>query len=637
MSLRTYGTYRETNLLWLGAIPENWPSKALKRGASLVTDKATEGSWAVGLENVESWTGKILATESTFEGDGTAFREGDVLYGKLRPYLAKTALADRPGEAVGDFHVVRPSAELAPAFLSYVLRAPAIVSILNGSTFGARMPRVSWDALGMLEIPFPTLPEQAGIAAFLDRETAKIDALVEAQRRLIELLKEKRQALISRVVTKGLDDAIPLKDSGVEWLGEVPAHWTLTTVGRVCNALSYGFTNPMPTSDEGPYMLTANDIGYGLIKFETARKTTWEAYNALTAKSRPQTGDVLVTKDGTLGRVAVHDGQEACINQSVAFLRTIPSIVSAGFLAHALSNGTYQDRMIFEAGGTTIKHIYISRLAKMALAVPPLEEMAEITAWCERSLARADQLIATALQGIELLIERRNALISAAVTGKIDVRGSTAIDAQRAQASVDSATARKLVGSAVLELVADRADGGRVKAQKLIYFAEVHAGVRELGGHYLRMAAGPFDGGLIEETELQLERAHQVAVEQPAGSGGQVLYKVIGTRDRFRADLDQLLGDRKSLFDKTLRDVATLDTRGAEAVATLYAVWNDMLLEGDDPTDDRVVSGFLDDWHPEKRAKFKDADLRIWLGWMRRHDLVPSGQGPRTTTGRLFV
>lgn len=252
----------------------------------------------------------------------------------------------------------------------------------------------------------------------------KIDGLVAEQERLIALLKEKRQAVISHAVTKGLNTNAPLKDSGIEWLGQIPAHWDMRTVGYLCEKISYGFTNPMPTADDGPFMLTANDIGDRRIRYETARRTEAEAFTTLlTDKSRPQPGDILLTKDGTLGRVAVFDGKEACINQSVASLRPAKGI-SSEFLAHALADGVYQARMIYEAGGTTIKHIYISRLAKMPMATPPSDEIDELVVFCNEQHEIAANLESSAQSAITLLQERRAALISAAVTGKIDVRAA---------------------------------------------------------------------------------------------------------------------------------------------------------------------------------------------------------------------
>jgi len=135
----------------------------------------------------------------------------------------------------------------------------------------------------------------------------------------------------------------------------------------------------MPTADEGPFLLTANDINDGRILYESARHTTVDAFkDDLTDKSRPQIGDVLLTKDGTLGRTAVHDGREVCINQSVALLRPMRSKLRSDFLASVLESQRYQDRLIFEAGGTAIKHIYITRVAQMPFPLPSLAEQDKI-------------------------------------------------------------------------------------------------------------------------------------------------------------------------------------------------------------------------------------------------------------------
>ncbi len=171
-------------------------------------------------------------------------------------------------------------------------------------------------------------------------------------------------------------------------------------------------------------MLTANDIGDGYIDYDTSRRTSYEAFHQdLTDKSRPARGDILLTKDGTLGRVAIHDGRDACINQSVALLRVDSASVTPHFLLACLRGGVYQDRMLFDAGGTTIKHIYITRLAKMPLGFPLRPEQQAITSFLNTETAKLDDLTNEAQHTIDLLKERRSALISAAVTGKIDLRG----------------------------------------------------------------------------------------------------------------------------------------------------------------------------------------------------------------------
>jgi type I restriction enzyme S subunit len=299
---------------------------------------------------------------------------------------------------------------------------PILESMGRGSTF----KELAKDDLEGFELGVPSPTEQASIAAFLDRETTKIDALVVKKERLIELLQEKRAALIMQAVTKGLDPNAPMKDSGVEWLGEIPAHWDTRPLSQLLSRITYGFTNPMPVVEEGPYMLTALDIGDGEILYETARRTTEEAFERnLTDKSRPRAADILVTKDGTLGRVAVADGRRVCINQSVALLRFDPNSVSIDFVQNALRSAVFQERMAFEAGGTTIKHIYISRLAKMHVPIPPRDAQDEISAFIARRRTQIDSLAHRVRDGIECLKQFRTALISAAVTGKIDVREAT--------------------------------------------------------------------------------------------------------------------------------------------------------------------------------------------------------------------
>ncbi|WP_257646268.1 restriction endonuclease subunit S [Ottowia beijingensis] len=201
-------------------MPAHWEVHRLKRSAQLLTEKTDRRTNPVALENIESWSGRFVPTDTEFAGDGVAFQHGDILFGKLRPYLAKALLAQNEGEAVGDFHVMRPQEGAIPRFLQYQLLEQAFIDIVDGSTFGSKMPRASWEFVGTMPLPAPPPSEQTAIATFLDRETAKIDALVAEQERLIALLKEKRQAVISHAVTKGLDPSVPMKDSGVEWLGK---------------------------------------------------------------------------------------------------------------------------------------------------------------------------------------------------------------------------------------------------------------------------------------------------------------------------------------------------------------------------------------------------------------------------------
>lgn len=217
-----------------------WTPARLKFAAPLRNERMSANSDHadyLGLENIESWTGRIIEAESkshdtTDDDTGLAnvFKEGDVLFGKLRPYLAKACHASRDGVCSTELLVMRPAESLHPRFLLYSLLTPNFVGAVDASTFGAKMPRASWDFIGSLEIPVPPIEAQAIIAAYLDRETTRIDGLIAEKERMLALLEEKRAALISHVVTRGLDPSAPLKPSGQEWLGEIPEGWVLISM-----------------------------------------------------------------------------------------------------------------------------------------------------------------------------------------------------------------------------------------------------------------------------------------------------------------------------------------------------------------------------------------------------------------------
>ena len=430
-----YREYKDSGVEWLGKAPSHWST--IPVGRLYVRTKRT-GYADKELLSVYRDYG-VVPTSSRDDNnnkpsdDLTAYQlvePNNLVMNKMKAWQGSIAISGHEGIVSPAYFVYQPNSKMLDLaiqkYVHYLLRHPIYIAQYLRQSKGIRVNQwdLDPDEFKKIELLLPERHEQLKIIAFLDHETSKIDALIEKQQRLIELLKEKRQAVISHAVTKGLNPKAPMKDSGVEWLGEVPTHWHVTKLGWICEFISYGFTNPMPTTDEGPYMLTAADIEFGRVNYEEARMTSEDAYrNTLSAKSRPIDGDLLLTKDGTLGRVTVFDGiHAACISQSIALLRLVQQKVAPEFLSTALMGGDYQRKIILDAGGTTIKHIYISILAKMNIALPEIEEQHEIVSALKSKLSKIDQLINSAQSVSALLQERRTALISAAVTGKIDVR-----------------------------------------------------------------------------------------------------------------------------------------------------------------------------------------------------------------------
>ena len=413
MSFPRYPKYKASGVEWLGDVPEHWGVKRLKHNARLLTEKTDRRDHPVGLENIEGWSGRFIPTETAFEGEGIAFDAGDILFGKLRPYLAKAYLAQSSGEAVGDFHVMRPAAGIEARFAQYQILNREFIAIVDGSTFGSKMPRASWEFVGGMKVTLPPLPEQTAIAEFLDRETAKIDGLVAEQRQLMELLKEKRQAVISHAVTKGLNPHAPMKPSGIEWLGDVPAGWALKRLQNVCHFQSGKAHEPF-ICDDGIYMcVTSRFVSTEGMKCKMCSKN-------ISPARRNDT--LMVMSDLPNGRALakayfVGDERAYAVNQRVCILR--PFSVAPKFLYYLLDRNP---EFLQHDDGINQTHLSNSEFLKPQFPFPPHDEQVSIAEFLDAELAKFDTLTAEAQRAIDLLQERRTALISAAVTGQIDVR-----------------------------------------------------------------------------------------------------------------------------------------------------------------------------------------------------------------------
>ncbi len=381
----------------------------------------------VGLENVESWTGRLLLDNQpeTVDSVVAAFSSGDVLFGKLRPYLAKAARPDFDGVCTSEILPLRPADDNSQSFVMYCLLNVMYVRWLDSLTYGTKMPRVSPEQVNGSFIPVPPPPEQSAIASFLDRETARIDALVAKKERLIELLQEKRTALITRAVTKGLDPTVPMKDSGVEWLGEIPAHWMVKRVRQSCSRVTDGaHISPDTSSPDFHFVSTVNLRG-GTIDFDGCLRTSASSYAYMEKTGcRPRHGDVLFSKDGTVGTTAVvATDREFAVASSLVILSPDQEDLDVRWLNYWLNGEFIKDQVELLLSGAALRRISVAKVGCLPLLLPPkLDEQCAIAAFLDRETARIDTLIAKVREAIERLKELRTALISAAVTGKIDVR-----------------------------------------------------------------------------------------------------------------------------------------------------------------------------------------------------------------------
>lgn len=430
MIARPYPVYKDSGIGWVPRVPSDWEITRIKTRISLVTEKAAEKTNPVALEHIESGSGRLLHTDGTFDADGIKFRRGDILFGKLRPYLAKSWLADNPGEAVGDFLVLRPRRGVYARFFHYITLSPEFIQTVNGSTFGSKMPRASWDFIGNMPCPFPDLDTQQKVAVFLDRETSRLDMLIRKQERLIELLAEKRQAIITQAVTKGLDPSAATKPSDIPFMGDIPATWKVSRLGtwilrNIEGGYSPSASNEYPEDGEwGVLALGA----VGRAHFFGGKVKGVDLDVEVPKNLAVRQGDILLTRSNVRDRVGfaavVDRARPLTIFPDLIYRLHVSDSVNADYLVLFLSSQPARAEIMSNARGSsdTMPKISHDQIRSWQIPLPPVTMQREIVSHVQKDLSRTDELSRRAASVIELLKERRSALISAAVTGKIDVR-----------------------------------------------------------------------------------------------------------------------------------------------------------------------------------------------------------------------
>jgi len=284
------------------------------------------------------------------------------------------------------------------------------------------VPSINEGQLREIELNVPPLPEQQAIAAFLDRETAKIDALVEKKRRLIELLKEKRAALISHAVTKGLNPDVPMKDSGIEWLGQVPVCWAVAPLRRRWEVIDCKHRT-VPFVDDGIPIASIGEVQGIDLDLSNAKMTVEQEYLQLVdGGRRPKRGDIIYSRNATVGAAAfVNSDERFCMGQDVCLIRSAD--LNQRYLVYQLRSPFVLTQLEQLMVGATFKRINVADIKGLIVCCPPRSAQDDIARFCDSIHSTLNQMAAKVKAAIDRLLEYRTALISAAVTGKIDVRG----------------------------------------------------------------------------------------------------------------------------------------------------------------------------------------------------------------------
>ncbi len=434
-----YEEYKNSGVEWLGEIPKDWMATELKRNC-----KVTDGSHHspaieieglpfvsvtdVGVNEINFIDSKKISDQA-FERlvkEGCKPSVGDVLLTKDGTIGRACIVTEEMPDFVilSSLGLLTPSKKLINKYLYYYLISGINIDQMNSVIHGSALRRMTISKINDLVIAFPEKEEdQTQIANFLDHETAQIDTLINKQQTLIQLLKEKRQAVISHAVTKGLNPDAPMKDSGVEWLGEVPEHWEVSKLKFESDIIDCRNKTPEYFENGEYFVVRTTNVRHQKLNFNGALYTDKKNFEIWTQRGVPPAGSIFFTREAPTGEVClVPEDLKFCMGQRmmnfIAYNESYTNYLFDYLISDCL------DRYINSVShGSTVTHLRVEQVQNIPVLVPPLEEIVQIHKHIEKLKLSFDDIESNAEQAIQLMQERRTALISAAVTGKIDVRG----------------------------------------------------------------------------------------------------------------------------------------------------------------------------------------------------------------------
>ncbi|EOZ0910325.1 TPA: restriction endonuclease subunit S [Klebsiella quasipneumoniae] len=458
---KAYPEYKDSGVEWLGEIPGHWRLSKLRyqfafgKGLTITKEHLQdEGIPCVNYGEVHSKYGfevdpkihtlKCVSDKYLKDNFNSLLFKGDIVFADTSEDIDGSGnftqlVSDATTFAGYHTIIARPFERNNSRFYAYLLDCIELRTQVQHAVKGVKVFSITQAILRNLSIWLPSKDEQEQIATFLDHETAKIDNLIEKQQQLIELLKEKRQAVISHAVTKGLNPDAPMKDSGVEWLGEVPEHWIVSGFKKYLSSIvDYRGKTPNKT-DDGILLVTARNIKKGVLDYTLSQEFVAPSdYKEVMGRGLPDIGDVLFTTEAPLGEVANVDRVDIALAQRIIKFKGMISRLDNYYFKYFIMSSAFQQSLNLYSSGSTAQGIKAERFVYLRKLLPPINEQMEIVGFLDKEITKIDILVEQQFVMLSLLQERRTALISAAVTGKIDVRDWVAPDTQDVEESQEA-------------------------------------------------------------------------------------------------------------------------------------------------------------------------------------------------------
>jgi type I restriction enzyme, S subunit len=436
--LKPYAEYKDSGLPWLGQVPRHWEVRRIKTVLREVDRRSSTGRETLlslrmqaGLVDYHALGGKPIPP-SALVGYKRVL-PGEIVMNRMRASAGLFAAATSDGLVSPDYAIFQPVERMNVAYAVQLFRTPAMRAVFRLESTGlgtgeSGFLRLYSDQFGRLAIPGPPIAEQDAIVRFLDWANERLERTIQAKRKVISLLTEQKQAIIHSVVTQGLDPTVPLKPSGVEWIGSIPKHWEVLSLKRVLRRLIDCEHKTAPLVDQSPYrVVRTTAVRQGALRMRGTYCTSSVAFGAWTRRGIPEPGDVIFTREAPAGEACiVPEGLTVCLGQRTVLMKPNKKRLNSEFLVHSIYAGPPRVSITLATQGSTVGHFNMSDIGALTILLPPKTEQDEIVAAILERTAGLERTIARFDREIELLREYRVRLVANVVTGRLDVREAAA-------------------------------------------------------------------------------------------------------------------------------------------------------------------------------------------------------------------
>lgn len=425
-----YDAYKDSGIQWIGQIPEHWEIEKAK-WIFLKADRPTRLNDGIvtcfrdGEVTLRSNRRTDGFTNALKEHGYQGIRKGDLVIHAMDAFAGAIGVSDSEGKSTPVYSACIPRIKnrINVYYYAYYLRNLALAGFIESLAKGIRERSTDFRFADFAELllPFPKLEDQERIVAFLNQKTSEIDQAIVIKEQQIALLNERKQIVIQKAVTQGLDSNVPMKDSGVEWIGEIPEHWEILPLTKYSTRVDYRGKTPEKV-EEGRLLVTTRNIKNGVLDYDISQEYIKETqYKEVMSRGLPKIGDILFTMEAPLGHSAIVDREDIAIAQRIIKFRLVPKKLNSYFVNYYFQTDIFQKYLYSLGTGSTALGIKASKLGMLKLIAPDLDEQGRIVEFLQIEEKKFNSAFELIQQQIAKLKEYKTTLINDAVTGKIKV------------------------------------------------------------------------------------------------------------------------------------------------------------------------------------------------------------------------